>query len=200
MDGRSPYSGLEPDTWRALLSRAAVFHATRTKLLRFSDLGGLGSDVRGALHDLDLVIRQFSIEDLDDETTVAVVVQAWQSELGRILAAPVLNSEVRTLLTELQALVLSARCDDPFLEIFTSVSTFAETLYGPAWRRPTLDVALMRSHPRGPGARAQDDPYVVTAMTRWPPDEVEAAVDLLVFCDEFGPAAYAALPMVLTHE
>jgi hypothetical protein len=40
---------------------------------------------------------------------------------------------------------------------------------------------------------------VVTAMTPWPPD-IEAVVELHIHHDDFGPAAFAALPILLTHE
>ena len=40
---------------------------------------------------------------------------------------------------------------------------------------------------------------MVTAMTPWPPD-IEAVVELHVHHDDFGPAAFAALPILLTHE
>src|SRR5262249_6071823 len=87
---------------------------------------------------------------------------------------------------------------DPFREIFVGISSLASALYGSAWRRATLRVAHIRSHPRG-GAPPLD-PYAVTATTPWPPDETDAAVELLIFCDQFGPAAYAAVPILLTHE
>jgi hypothetical protein len=184
--------------WRALLARAAVFHATRTRLSPLSDMARQGGVVELVLRKLEIQAREWSIQDIDDETTVTRVVEAWIEAIAELLALRSLEIDVRALLTDLQTLVRCARWEDPFRQIFASISCLAESLYGAAWRRATLRVAHVRSHPRG--ARCQDDPYPVTAVTPWPPDEIEAKVELQIFCDAFGPAAYAALPMVLTHE
>ena len=87
---------------------------------------------------------------------------------------------------------------DPFRRIFTGITAYASALYGDSWRTPTLGVAHIRGHPRGDSTRS--DPYVVTAMTPWPPDVAEAVVELYIHHDDFGPAAFAALPILLTHE
>lgn len=195
--GTSPYTGLEPWMWRSLLARAAVYHATRTKLTALCDLGG-GGAVQGALRDLEMWAQECSAQDVDDETTVAWVVQQWDAALSRTLGLQQLDDAARELLVELQTLVRRACGTDPFHRIFTGISSLASALYGPAWRPAILDVAHIRSHPRG--GTAPLDPYAVTATTPWPPGDAEAAVELQIFCDGFGPAAYAALPMLFTHE
>lgn len=197
MPGTSPYTGLEPYMWRSLLARAAVFHATRTRLSALCDMS-LGGAVQGALLDLETWARECSAQDFDDETLVAWVVQQWDAALTRTLGFQQLDPVARDLLTELQTLVRYACGADPFREIFAGISSLAGALYGSAWRPATLGVAHIRSHPRG--GTPPLDPYAVTATTPWPPDEAEAAVELQIFCDEFGPAAYAAIPMLLTHE
>lgn len=193
----SPYTGLEPCKWRILLARAAVFHATRTKLSALSDMSR-GGAVQGALRDLEMWAQECSAREVDDETLVAWVVQQWDAALTRTLDLQQLDPAARGLLTELQALMRRACGSDPFREIFAGICALAGALYGPAWRPATLGVAHIRSHPRG--GTSPLDPYAVTATTPWPPDEAQAAVELHIFCDEFGPAAYAALPMLLTHE
>ena len=197
MSGTSPYTGLEPWMWRSLLARAAVFHATRTKLSALCDLSR-GGAVQGALRDLEMWARECSAQDVDDETTVAWVVRQWDAALTRTLGLQQLDPVARNLLSELQELVRRACGADPFHKIFAGISSLASALYGAAWRPATLGVAHIRSHPRG--GTPPLDPYAVTATTPWPPDDAEAAVELQIFCDEFGPAAYAALPMLLTHE
>ena len=197
MPGTSPYTGLEPCMWRSLLARAAVFHATRTRLSALCDMSR-GGVVQGALLDLEMWARECAGRDVDDEALVAWVVQQWDGALTRTLGLQQLDPAARELLTELQALVRRACGADPFREIFAGITSLAGALYGSAWRPATLGVAHVRSHPRG--GTLPLDPYAVTATTPWPPDETEAAVELQIFCDEFGPAAYAALPMLLTHE
>lgn len=195
--GASPYDGLEPWMWRSLLARAAVFHATRTKLSAFCDMSR-GGAVQGALRDLEMWAQECSVQDIDDESTVAWVVQQWDSALTRTLGLQHLDAAARDLLVELQTLIRRASGTDPFHEIFAGISSLASALYGSAWRPATLWVAHTRSHPRG--GTGAPDPYAVTATTPWPPDELQAFVELQIFCDGFGPAAYAALPMLLTHE
>jgi hypothetical protein len=183
--------------WRSLLARAAIFHATRTKLSALCDMSR-GGAVQGALRDLEMWAQECSAREVDDETLVAWVVQQWDAALARMLGLHQLDSGVRDLLTELQTLVRCAHSADPFREIFAGISFLASTLYGAAWRPATLWMAHIRSHPRG--GTSSLDPYAVTATTPWPPEETKAAVELQIFCDEFGPAAYAAVPILLTHE
>jgi hypothetical protein len=183
--------------WRSLLARAAVFHATRTRLSALCDMSG-GGAVQGALRDLEMWAKECSLQDVDDETLVAWVVQQWDAALTRTLGMQYLDAATRDLLTELQELVRRACSADPFRKIFAGISSLASALYGSAWRSATLCVAHIRSHPRG--GTLPLDPYPVTATTPWPPGDSGAKVELQIFCDEFGPAAYAALPMLLTHE
>jgi len=190
-----PYTGLEPGMWRNLLARAAIFHATRTKLSEFCDHVDQGGVVQYALQDLAMRARECAARDVDDATTVNLVVEAWDVRLTETLSLDQLDAESRELLAELQVLARCASGDDPFREIFAGITALASTLYGDAWRSATLGVAHIRRHPR-----AVLDPYGVTATTPWPPADAGAEVELHIHCDEFGPAAFAALPMLLTHE
>jgi hypothetical protein len=194
----SPYPDLEPDIGRALLARAAVFHATRTRLSIMSDLVRRAGAVQIAVSQLGLHVLKLSVEDIDDETVVRRVVQAWDDELAQTLSRFSLEDDARALLADVRELLVLAGPEDPLREIFAGVSRLAGALYGPSWRPATLRVSHVRSHPRG--AEAATDPYAVTAATPWPPGEPEAEVELRIFCEEFGPAAYAAVPMLLTHE
>lgn len=194
----SPYPGLEPWMWRSLLARAVVFHATRTRLAQFSDHVGNGGVVDYALRDLELRAREYAARDVDENTAVTLVVEAWDARLTETLGLEQLDATARELLTELQVLVRCAHAHDPFHKIFTGITTLAKALYGDAWRTATLGVAHIRQHPRGGSGYA--DPYAVTALTPWPPSVAEAVVELHIHHDEFGPAAFAALPILLTHE
>lgn len=192
MPAPSPYD-LEPGMWRNLLARTAVFHATRTRIAELCD--AQGREVQRALLDLDTWAREYAAHDVDDRTAVLNVVMAWDRELTRTLGLGQLDERDRKLLTELQELARDASWDDPFGEIFARVAALSHTIYGDTWRSVTLGVAHIGNPPR-----AGHDPYAVTAVTPWPPGEAGARVNLYIHADRFGPAAYAALQMVLIHE
>ena len=194
----SPYPDLEPWMWRSLLARAVVFHATRRRLSQFCDHVDKGGAVERVLRDLELQALEWATCDVDDDTAVARVVEAWDARLTVILELRRLDPTARTLIEELRELVRSACSHDPFHRIFTGITEHARALYGDAWRTARLGVAHIGSHPRGGCSRS--DPYVVTAMTPWPPEIAEAVVELHINHDDFGPAAFAALPILLTHE
>jgi hypothetical protein len=194
----SPYPGLEPWMWRSLLARAAVFHATRRRLSQFCDHVDTDRTVQSVLRDLELRAREWADRDVDDETAVTRVVEEWDARLTETLGFEHLDETARRLLEELRILIRCAQGYDPFRRIFAGITALARDLYGDAWRTATLGVAHIRSHPRG--GSAQSDPYVVTAMTPWPPSVTEAVVELYIQFDDFGPAAFAALPILLTHE
>ena len=198
MPASTPYVDLEPVRWRGILARGAIYHALRTRLVALGELAGQGAHIRGALNDLELHINALTVDELDDETTVRRVVEAWDAALTQKLGMMPLEANVRELLTAARTLARDACGSDPFERMFAQISKRARALYGEAWRIPTLAVAHVGSHPRS--ASLQQDPYVVTARTPWSPDAVTSAVQLLIFCDEFGPAAYAALPILFVHE
>jgi len=193
--GGSPYTYLEPDVWRGLLARAAVFHAARGRLGHLVDLAD-EAEIRLILGELEVTAKRLARQDADDGATVAALVGAWEAAIDRVLSAGGADSAVSALLTELRALVGCARDDDPFQGLLRGIESQAKLLYGKAWRPTTLSVAYLSSHPRP----RSPDPYAVTAVTPWPRQAEVAEIELHVCCDLFGPAMYAALPMVLTHE
>jgi hypothetical protein len=196
VDGESPYRLLEPVKWRGLLARAAVFHATRAVLGRLCDLADQVVAVRVVVLQLSITAQELAGHCPDDTAMVGRVTAEWEAALDRTLALERLDSRARTLLTEVRRLLRHACCGDPFRTIFEGIEAQAHALYGEAWRPAALSVAHTRSHPRG----ADADPYGVTAATPWPPQPDRAEIELQIFCEEFGPAAFAAVPMLLTHE
>lgn len=196
MDGESPYRQLEPEKWRGLLAQAAVFHATRAVLCRLCDVADQVAAVRVAVLELSITAHELAGRCADDGAMVGEVVAEWEATLDRALALDRLDSRARALLSEVRALLGDAVGGDPFRVIFERVEAHAHALYGPAWRPAALSITHTRSHPRGTGA----DPYGVTAATPWPPRPDRAEIELQIFCEEFGPAAFAAVPMLLTHE
>jgi hypothetical protein len=195
----SPYALLEPCIWRSLLARAAVFHATRRMLGHLCDLADQVKAVEMILDQLQLRAQEVSEED-DDATAVARVVAAWDGDLSRVLELKRLEVDVLRLLAEVRASLDHACGADPFRAMFDAVAREARALYGSAWRPVVLSLAHIRSHPRN--AHPAADPYAVTATTAWSeiPGEEAAQVELQIFGERFGPAAYAAVPMLFTHE
>jgi hypothetical protein len=200
MPGTSPYRSLEPETWRNLMALAAIFHATRAKLARLCDMAEQTRSVAAVLDQLALAARDISAEDEDDDGIVSRVVTAWDADITAALRRQGLEPEARQLLTQLRDLVQSTVASDPFRLLFEGIQARVGQLYGDAWRPAVLSVAHARSHPRGPTADAQRDPYTVTALTPWSPNAAEAEIELHVYCDQFGPAAFASVPMLLIHE
>lgn len=198
MPGSSPYCDLDPPMWRTLLAEAAIFHATRGVLGQLCDLAERDDTIKVLLLNLGLAARRFSRQKDDDAAVVVAVVAAWSRDLSTALEDPTLEEATRHLLTETLRLLERAACNDPFLPMLRAVERQARALYGDNWRPAALSLAHRRSHPRG--ADPGRDPYAVSAKTPWPPGPTQARVELHIFADRFGPAVYAALPMLLTHE
>ncbi len=195
MPTTSPYTGLEPVMWSNLLARAAVFYAARTRLSELCDHISRGGAVLLALLDLEMWAREVAAQDLDDASTVTNVVSAWDVELAAALDRTQLDASSRDFLSELRELVRSTGAADPFQQIFNRISALSEIVYGEAWRSATLHVGHIGMPPR-----EGRDPYAVTAVTPWPPDDDETKVHLHIHPERFGPAAFAAFPMLLVHE
>jgi hypothetical protein len=187
----SPYQDLEPDRWRGLLARGAVFHASRGVLDMLCDVAEQ-RDVQLALLQLYSVAEHVSRNCDDDDDVVASVARGWEEELDRTIER-IGDADARDLLVKLKEHARSASSADPFDLIFQAVQAQARALYGPFWRPATLSLAHTLSYDP-----AMIDPYAVLAKTRLAVER--AVIELQIFCDEFGPAAFAVLPILLTHE
>lgn len=196
----SPYRSLEPETWRFLMALGVIFLALSAKLSRLSDLARQTNSVASILGRLSLAAQEISCEDDDDAGIVRKVVLAWDAEIGDALARCSLEPEARQLLTALRGLLGGTVAGDPYRLLFDRIEARAHGIYGDAWRPAVLSVAHLASHPRGPDVDRHRDPYPVSALTPWPPGDSEAEIELLVCCDQFGPEAFAAVPMLLAHE
>jgi hypothetical protein len=192
-----PYHGLPPEEWRRLLARAAVFHAIRGRLGRLCEMAH-DAAVRAVLSRLDEAVRSCAGNAADDRAMVAAVVCTWVRAVDAIQAWQDLDAEAASLLADLKRFVRGACAEDPFAALFARIETLASQLYGAAWRPVTLTVAHLPDHPRG--SDRDRDPYAVTALTPWPPEPPPAEILLWICDNEFGPAAYAAIPILLIHE
>lgn len=202
MTAVSPYEDLDTERWLNLLVLAVVYYAVRAKLDRLYDMGTQTNSVQIVLDQLVLAAQEASAGITAEEDADAVLrnaLKAWDANLDSVLSGKTLKSDVRKLLTEVRDLVSHCVAHDPFQALFAAIEAKAQAVYGEAWRPAVLSVAHINSHPR-PTAQTSTDPYAVTALTAWRPTAVKAVVELRVFCDKFGPAAFAVLPMLLTHE
>jgi hypothetical protein len=203
MTRTSPYKYLQPETWRNMLVLAVIFYAARTRLERLYDMGRQTASVRLVLDQLAIAAREASSDgpgDEDEDAIVRKAVKAWDANLDSVLGLNTLETDARRLLTEVRGLVsYGVAAHNPFQMLFAAIEAKTRDVYGEAWRPAELSVAHLRSHPR-PGAQAESDPYTVTALTPWPPNAEKVEIELRVYCERFGPAAFAALPMLLTHE
>jgi len=190
-----PYRELQPDEWRRLLARAAVYHAIRGRLGQLCEMEQ-DAAVRTVLSRLDEAVRSCAGSTADDRSMVTAVVRRWVRAVGRIQAWQDLDAEAASLLADLKKLVRAACAEDPFAALFARIEALASQLYGAAWRPAMLTVARLPDHPRG----SDRDPYAVTALTPWPPEPPPAEILLWICDDAFGPATYAAIPILLIHE
>jgi hypothetical protein len=190
---------MPPEMWRNLLARAVILHATRRMIGRLCELADQETAVERLLLDLKLAAGEVSRQDADAAAVVAGMVDSWRAVLDAAMQNHGLTPVVRQLFGDmLDILRAGVAADDPFTVLLRNVERQARALYGDAWRPTALSVFHRRNHPRR--ADPATDPYAVTATTVWPPTPERADIELHVFCKEFGPAAYAAVPMLLTHE
>jgi hypothetical protein len=190
---------MPPEKWRDLLARAAAFHATRRLIGRLCELADQEPAVAMILLELNVSAEEVSVQDGDDAAAVSQVVEAWCGALSAAMTKHTLAPAARQLFTDMRtSLCGGVASDDPFTAMLRNVERQAQALYGDAWRPTALSVFHTRDHPRR--ASPATDPYPVTAAIVWPPAPEGAEIELHVYCKEFGPAAFAAVPMLLTHE
>lgn len=203
MPRTSPYRYLPPETWRNMLVLGVIFYAARARLDRLYDMGTQTTSVRLALDQLAIAAREASSDgtgDEDEDTIVRKAVKAWDANLDSVLGLNTLETDARRLLTEIRGLVsCGVVAHNPFQMLFAAIEAKTRDVYGDAWRPAELSVAHMKSHPRR-GAQEESDPYTVTALTQWAPKAKKVEIELSVYCEKFGPAAFAALPMLFAHE
>lgn len=197
MTAASPYELLTPRDWRGLLARAAFYHATRAQLTRLVDEPGTMPTVSQLLATLEIAAGRTSRHD-DDADAVAFVIDALAECIRHNVDHPDLNDDERAFLIRLQSLVSDACGEDPLRRIFDALQAQASALYGHRWRPARLSVTAAPQHPRM--ADTTVDPYALTAFTQFPPSDDENEVELRIWLSKFGPAAFAAVPMLLAHE
>ena len=118
----------------------------------------------------------------------------WRSLLAARIGEQSTSKEDRLLLQDLDGLVQGAVATDPFKAILGSLVTKVANVYGEAWRHPEFSLAELPSRL----SRGVADPYdSITATTE--PEETPL-VELWVYPNGLGPAAYAVIPYLFVHE
>jgi hypothetical protein len=193
---------MPPEKWRNLLARAVVFHATRDLVGRLSELADQVPEVARALLELEISAAEAADRYCEDAEAVGQVIKLWYDALGVALQSRILSPSARRLFDEMRLSLRDHVVDetghDPFTVMLRSIEREAALLYRDAWRPTMLSVFHRRTHPRS--ALPTADPYPVTSAVVWPPAADAVEIELHVFCEKFGPAAYAVVPMLLTHE
>jgi hypothetical protein len=207
MSAGSSYEYLKLEMWHTLLARALIFRAIASRLgdlcNAVHDQKKYGGSVKTALQLLYQTSDDVAGNADTDLLAVAEVVQHWLAEIEKIARAPSAEDEARRLLSrlqellsELQEFLAEGAVPDPFRELLDRVGAQAAAVYGVSWRQVSFSLLHLREHPRPPGG--DRDPYALTATTKV--DDGQARIELQVYPAEFGPEAYAAMPMIFTHE
>jgi hypothetical protein len=182
---------LDAVDWRCLLAKAAVYKAIGPSLASLCDVAPGDVSANTFLAHVHMTARQSAAESESDEDAVARMVDSCCSHLDGLRAAT--DGDEAHLLSSVRRGAERAGCQDPFAALFERVLDNTAALYTQGDGAVRLAIAKIQ-HPR---ANAQPaDPYALTAVTRLAPPEVELRISI----DEFGPEAYAAIPMVLAHE
>jgi hypothetical protein len=152
--------------------------------------------VQVTLSDLALAASSISTAAADDESAVRDVVRELRATIDRVLRLSPPDDPACELLLELQDLLACVEAVDPIKSMLAGIESMARELYGDSWRSVSLSLAHVEQHPR----RSSSDPYAFTAVTFWRPTPAQAEVEVYIASEQFGPAAYAALPALLLHE
>lgn len=177
--------------WRRLLSHAAILRAV-TESLAELDLRSHQGQVRSALDQLRSAAQAAGTASSDVEAVRSARV-TWCGELGRLIRHPGISAAERALLTRVSTTAVRAVADDPFAKLFRDVTIRSASVYGACWPPAKLSVGWLPVHPYGGGGAAR---YSVTAK-KLPGRPV---VEIQIYPDDFGPAAYASIPALLVHE
>jgi hypothetical protein len=185
----SPYPALDAETWRRLLAHAALLRAVSARLTEL-DLALGRPPFQSAVAALSTAALA-SCGANDDDQAVRQATERWREDLGRLAA--LVDGNERELLDELGRRAADATAEDPFETLFAGVATKAKAVYGACWQAAELSVAWLAAPPR----RYAPDRFAVTATTV---PGATPVVEVLIYADGFGPAAYAAIPSLLVHE
>lgn len=197
-----PYS-LDPEVWRALLARACCLWAARARLAQLDSLSHL-TEIKSALIELNLKAKEAARAGDDPTTAVRQTADRWRDHLMTLidglsgdLPASTEAARAKAVLNKVYELCAAAADEDPIRNLFDVLESGAratyEAVYTGAWRNATLSLSALMALPYAEGG---EHPYGIAASC----DVAKAMVELHIFPDGLGPAAFAALPRLLSHE
>jgi hypothetical protein len=184
---------LDVMTWRRLLAQGVLLGAVASRLSELHRQWLVNPTIRTALDQLIVAATAVSQRAPSDEQAVRLVSQTWCAELDRLINGGGATEAQIALLTDVRNRASAADPQDPFDRLFHSVTDFAAAVYGECWSQPELSLGWDPAHPRIPSS----DPYAITAFT---PADMPLRVEVVIYLEGFGPAAYAALPALMVHE
>lgn len=194
MTGRCPYEYLKQDVWFQLLARAVLFHAVRVHIETLHDRATRSDSVQHVVHGYYLSAAD-GAADAQGTTGIDAVLADFCTRARAVAARRGTKPPDAELLTDLARLAEDAVVQDPFARMLERVNDLAAREYGRGWRKPELSLARVTENPSRPVYPV--DPYPITGSTFHKP---KLTVELVLDPDGFGPATYAAMPMVLVHE
>jgi hypothetical protein len=197
-----PYA-LDPEVWRGLLARACCLWAARARLEQLNSLSHV-TEVQSALSGLNLKAKEAARARDDNGTAVRQTADRWRDQLMTLinglpgdLPAGADAARAKAVLDKVYELCATAADEDPIRNLFDVLECGArktyEAVYTGAWRQATLSLSAL---PALPYAEGGQHPYGIAASC----DVAEAMVELHIFPDGLGPAAFAALPRLISHE
>jgi hypothetical protein len=193
--GASSCENLPPAIGRDVLSRAVLMRACAGWLGPLIDLVAAGRvAARDAVSGLGIAAA-CAAQAGDDAEAVDRATKAWASRLDEALRATSDAYEARVL-SGLRVSIEEAHMGDPFAELFETVTERAAYLYEGCWPEVSFSV----THRAGPPRDGKDAYGVVALVMPAGHDRPAAQVRLGLHPASLGPATYAALPAVLTHE
>lgn len=175
-----------------------MFRAARSRLGEWWDAVNsrerYGTSVSRILDSLYDTVDEVVNSARSDRQAVDKVAQTWRGELRKIARLKTTKPLATGLLDALDHLAQQAVDDDPFRELLDKVEAQSAAIYKLYWRQVRLSLGHVRDHPR----LWSDDPYPLLAATSIAGERAEIQLDICPA--KFGPAAYAAIPLVFVHE
>lgn len=152
-----------------------------------------GSAALQAASDFVPACRAAALTADDDAQAIVQAAADWSTKLDAAIDTGASGGDPTVAVVQgLRSDISTLQHVDRFEELFIAVTDHAAEVYGDAWVDPTFRLDWLDEPPRN-GA----DPYGFDALTLTGPPPM---IELSIYPDGLGPAAYSALPWVMVHE
>jgi hypothetical protein len=186
---------LRPQQAMELLAHGSILRSCAADLEEFAALDRATRSVgRSASLELLYAVRTAAATATNADQVVELAADQWSQHLRRLSGVDGISADEQQLLDALTRGSTGAKADDPYAWIFEIIATQAQALYGRDWRRVEFIVRVFSD------LRTGEDRYPVRASTEPASERSPVRVVIAIDPTEFGPAAFAAIPGLLTHE